>query len=433
MRLIISPDAQDIVSHGVNAVEAVKSFYLAPGSEVIRLKDKGADDRGPRLCKYTDTAETTRMRSDLSRINALLSRTSITSARRLTAADYSEPSSPYVQRTTLHRVFNRSSFDLGGRFYGGWWQLVKKEARQDIRINGQRTVEFDYSGLHPAILFAERGLTIPADPYEAVPCPTGPSGAWRDAVKETFNAMLNAEGQTLAPGDFDLGRYGLSRKEFQQMIRDAFPAFRDLFGSGEGLRLQRADSDLMETILLQFADRGVPVLPIHDSAIIQEDKGADRCALAGEEWVKSQEEHALTEWRKTAEQDDADGYADYVGDTFGNIHGEEEMDRLRAEETATETLRRHEQEERQARIGGPGLMLVFDDTMKLEKVPMGSAADRIMEHIQRVEPVEVHKFRIRNEQSLRELWANDAAAALEIKKEMEKREALITEQQGKAA
>lgn len=120
-------------------------------------------------------------------------------------------------------------------------------------------------------------------------------------------------------------------------------------------------------------------------------------------------------------------------DTFGNIHGEEEMDRLRAEETATEVLRRHEQEERQARIGGPGLMLVFDDSMKLEKVPMGSAADRIMEHIQRVEPVEVHKFRIRNEQSLRELWANDAAAALEIKKEMEKREAQIASQQGKAA
>lgn len=112
-------------------------------------------------------------------------------------------------------------------------------------------------------------------------------------------------------------------------------------------------------------------------------------------------------------------------DQFGNIYSEEEMDRMAAAETASEALERHNKEERQARIGGPGLMMVFDDTAQLEKVPMGTAADRILAHVQASDPVEVHKFRIRNEQSLRELWSHDPGAALEIKKRIEAKEAEI--------
>lgn len=112
-------------------------------------------------------------------------------------------------------------------------------------------------------------------------------------------------------------------------------------------------------------------------------------------------------------------------DQFGGVFSEEEMDRHTVEESASETLARHQREERQARVGGPGIMLVFDDTMKLEKVAVGSAADRIIEHIQGVEPLDAHKFRIRNEHSLRELWAHDAGAALEVKKAIEAKEAQI--------
>ena len=118
-------------------------------------------------------------------------------------------------------------------------------------------------------------------------------------------------------------------------------------------------------------------------------------------------------------------------DQFGGVFSEEEMERHTVEESASETLARYQREERQARIGGPGIMLVFDDTMKLDKVPVGSAADRIIEHIQRAEPIEAHKFRIRNEQSLRELWAHDAGAALEVKKAIEAKEAQIAK--GEAA
>lgn len=35
-------------------------------------------------------------------------------------------------------------------------------------------------------------------------------------------------------------------------------------------------------------------------------------ALAGEAWVEAQEDHALTEWRRSAEQDEADNYGDFA-------------------------------------------------------------------------------------------------------------------------
>lgn len=109
-------------------------------------------------------------------------------------------------------------------------------------------------------------------------------------------------------------------------------------------------------------------------------------------------------------------------DQFGGVYSEEEFDHVHAAQTASEALEQYQREERQARIGGPGLMFAFDDTMVLEKVALGTAADRIIEFLQGADPLDAHKFRIRNEQSLRELWGHDSGAALEVKKVLEGKE-----------
>jgi AraC-like DNA-binding protein len=49
-----------------------------------------------------------------------------------------------------------------------------------------------------------------------------------------------------------------------------------MFGSGAGLRLMRRDSDMAEALMLRLLERGVFVLPIHDSFIVPDrnlDKG----------------------------------------------------------------------------------------------------------------------------------------------------------------
>lgn len=109
-------------------------------------------------------------------------------------------------------------------------------------------------------------------------------------------------------------------------------------------------------------------------------------------------------------------------ETFGGVYVEEEMDRVQAATSASEELEKMQAEERAKRVGGRGLLMVFDDTGTLTKVPMGDVADRCMEFIRENEPLEVHKFRIRNEVSLREFWAENPADALEVKKAFEAKE-----------
>lgn len=112
-------------------------------------------------------------------------------------------------------------------------------------------------------------------------------------------------------------------------------------------------------------------------------------------------------------------------DQFGNIYSEEEMDRMSAEQTASERLREFERAEREARTGGRGILMVFDDSMKLEKVEMGKVADRCLEFVRDSDPEEVHKFRVRNEQALREFWTAEPDDALSVKRAMEAKEKLL--------
>lgn len=109
-------------------------------------------------------------------------------------------------------------------------------------------------------------------------------------------------------------------------------------------------------------------------------------------------------------------------DQFGNIYSEEEMDRMKADVTASEALREHERAEREARLGGRGLLMVFDDAMKLERVAIGSVADRCLEFAKTADAEDVHKFRVRNEEALREFWAHSPADALAVKRAFEAKE-----------
>ncbi|RMC32439.1 hypothetical protein C9E81_18840 [Paracoccus alkanivorans] len=262
-------------------------FHVHPDSETIRLKDESR-----RLTDYRETAETRRMRENLSVINSVLDTADISTAGPLCRGRDFE-GEPLLGQRYLYRVFNNNSFGQGGRFYGGWWQCVRKHIRPLILINGLPTIEADYRGLHPAILFAERGLEIPDDPYSPVPVPASAAKGsaavkktWRAAVKETFNAMLNATGSTVAPEDFDTEPHGMTKARFRQHVRDAFPMLTGEFGSGVGMRLQRADSDLMEAVMMHFADQGIPVLPVHDSAIIQREHTDELVAVMAGEFRK---------------------------------------------------------------------------------------------------------------------------------------------------
>ena len=56
--------------------------------------------------------------------------------------------------------------------------------------------------------------------------------------------------------------------ELIDKLSDAHPLIAPYFCSGAGLMLQRLDAEIMREALIYLAEKNIPALPIHDSAIV---------------------------------------------------------------------------------------------------------------------------------------------------------------------
>jgi hypothetical protein len=186
---------------------------------------------------------------------------------------------PDLSRTHLFRQFNNGTFDEGGRLYGGWWISIPKHLRSRMTINGNQTVELDYSGSAIRMLYNLHGIDCPDDPYclkeiAALEVEQGlPADHYREAVKALTQARINGtnrekdmmcslpDGLSFAPH--------FKRDAVTRMIEAKHEAIADDFGSGAGIRLQRLDSDLALSIITGLMEEGIVALPIHDSFIVE--------------------------------------------------------------------------------------------------------------------------------------------------------------------
>lgn len=182
---------------------------------------------------------------------------------------------PELFQTDLYRQFNNGSFGQGGRLFGGWWINTPKTLRPKITINGEPTAELDFSGCAIRMLYHERGLDYEGDPYRldaiaAYEAELGlKPGHFREAVKDMTQALINdAKGGkpemiNLSDGVSFLPRF--TRIEVRRMIEEKHGSIAVAFGTGAGLRLQRKESDLALSIIVNLMEENVVALPIHDS------------------------------------------------------------------------------------------------------------------------------------------------------------------------
>jgi len=174
--------------------------------------------------------------------------------------------------TFLYRAF-KGGWDRGGRIYGGWWINLPKLERKHLTINGMGVVELDYGRLHPTLLFARAGIELNFDPY-LVPGVEG--RAVRELGKRTFNRLVNRTPRAgrkdirliAMPEDRAQLPSGMSFQHYLRLLVERLSPVAQWFGSGEGLKLQREDSDLAVEVLRHFNTHGLFVLPVHDSFIV---------------------------------------------------------------------------------------------------------------------------------------------------------------------
>jgi hypothetical protein len=166
--------------------------------------------------------------------------------------------------TSMTRIFSQGSFNKGGRYYSQI-QNLRSETRPYIYLNGEPTIEIDYSSFHPALLYATINKPIPdGDAYVI-------EGFNRDEVKTAFNVMLNRTGKVSSAYE-SVMEYVCDDEERAKRLVTAIlmkhHEIRDSFNTGAGLTLQRKDSDIVTKLLTYFVDNNIPIITVHDSAIV---------------------------------------------------------------------------------------------------------------------------------------------------------------------
>jgi hypothetical protein len=169
-------------------------------------------------------------------------------------------------QTTMTRIFNNGSFEEGGRFYCRLQNLPKKQ-RINLRFDTEPTIEIDFSGMHPHLLYHLQGDDFRGDPYEI-------EGFDRDAVKVAFNTLINWDsskhkGMAAKSLVRNLSFTMVQATSLENALFKLHHRIAGHFNTGYGLRLQKIDSQIAYDVMTHFfmvIKR--PLLMIHDSAVV---------------------------------------------------------------------------------------------------------------------------------------------------------------------
>lgn len=167
---------------------------------------------------------------------------------------------------SLFRVFNQSSLSMGGRFFGGSFQMMPKGRRKKIKINGNKTVECDFSCLHINMLYNLKKLELLDDAYSI-------DGFDRQSVKFSIMIILNSKNRSIAEKaiNFKFIKQKIKAKKLIESIMAKHSQISDLFFDPKiGSKLQFIESSIALKVMDFFLKKGITVLPMHDGFIGEE-------------------------------------------------------------------------------------------------------------------------------------------------------------------
>ncbi|MBK9402937.1 MAG: hypothetical protein IPN57_00165 [Ignavibacteria bacterium] len=261
-----------------------------PPPETIILKS-----RDTKIKKYyKDTESTRKMRYELALYNGLRQSTKF-SLRNLNSKiinfnpEYfnqfaqknisSSTKEADLRNPYVYRVFN-DTFSLGGRYYNGLESNASKEIRSCIHINGNPTVEKDYSCLHIRMLYNTEGIDLKEDAYSKLSKgDPGLRGLFKliglvSINSKNLKTCLLALRDEIRKSDYKSYFDSITDKNlmyyYDKWIQ-AHPRISKYLNSDIGISLQNKDSVISAEIIRYFTAKAIPVLIIHDSFIIEKE------------------------------------------------------------------------------------------------------------------------------------------------------------------
>ena len=255
--LLPGPKFEELIGRLDPDVDLINDIY-PKGISILR-------DANKYPIQYDPTPETERTERRLAIINALAE------------ASFELPpeKSEWADRRpfSYNRIFNRN-FELGGRLYA-LFQNLESALRRNITCNGNAVVEYDYSGMHIRMLYQRQAFEYRDDPYDI-----SATRFSRNQIKAAMQILLNARTEIAAYRAFfqhlgrPTGEYPRIGRLFEAIKGKHEPIAAHLH-TGVGLRLQKQDSEIALDVLWDLANRGIPVLAVHDSFIVEKERGFD--------------------------------------------------------------------------------------------------------------------------------------------------------------
>ncbi len=255
---------------------------------LVVLKNYDAKEKRGYPVPFSETKQTRLWNRNIRKINQALCDSAIAMnadeytisclRREMARSDYRRPHdlenaarALNFSKVELRRVFARKSFKRGGRFYGAWWLSIPSSYRRHITINGMPTVELDFAGLHPRLMYFEANQLPPEGDFYDLGYEGPDKKRARDIFKKAFNAVINDDTGHFQLEAEDCAFLKMSTAEVKQRIFDKHPLAKELAGKGRGLYYQFIDSQIAERVMLKLLDQGIVCLPIHDSFIVAQD------------------------------------------------------------------------------------------------------------------------------------------------------------------
>lgn len=191
--------------------------------------------------------------------------------------------------------------DRNGRCYSmrHGIQALHRDDRSRVLIDGRRTVEVDYSSLHPHILYALNGLDCRGDVYDV--------GRWwqkwglgrdeaRLACKMMMLRVINARRRIVAMYSFKRawnamngvakGDYIPWMYELYDAIARRHRAIAHEFCTGRGVYLMNMDGRLIREVCHRLAREGMCALAVHDSVVVESRHARKVAGIMREEYSK---------------------------------------------------------------------------------------------------------------------------------------------------
>ncbi len=187
-----------------------------------------------------------------------------------------------IRNVYLTRIFTRGGC---GRFFQQHamsYQIIPRQDRKYLTLNGQPTTEIDYSGMHINLLYAKENMgAYPRDPYMDVAkkLTETPDKELREAVKQCILIAINAKDMK----NYKKAMFWSNKNEWQllqnkkisleqvmQKFAEIHPQIAKYMNSDSGIWLMYKDSNIMEKVLLKLKEINILALPLHDSIICQQ-------------------------------------------------------------------------------------------------------------------------------------------------------------------